>query len=153
MVNLVLATSNHASFASSIWSAWASAPYDLLLVTEVNMKAVKISFADWSQDGMIAAHSGILFPMSRYLTAVVKTLPFTAGPTQVTDGYQIASQKLSLPGVVDWNQHQSCVCSERTGLQWSLSFGWGDLILSCCFKGIYFSSSCLKFWGPWVPLG
>ena len=37
---------------------------------------------------MIAAHSGILFPMSGYLTAVVKTLPFTAGPTQVTDGYQ-----------------------------------------------------------------
>ena len=38
MASIVLATSNHASFASSIWSDWARSPYDLLLVAEVNMK-------------------------------------------------------------------------------------------------------------------
>merc|ERR1719432_484156 len=68
MASIVLASSNHASFASSIWSDWARSPYDLLLVAE---------------DGMIEAHSGMFFPMSRYLAAVVETLPFTGGPTQV----------------------------------------------------------------------
>ena len=40
MASVVLAASNHASFTSSIWSGWAGAPHDLLLVTEVSLKAV-----------------------------------------------------------------------------------------------------------------
>ena len=40
MASVVLAASNQASFASSIWSTWAGAPYDLLLVAEVDMKDV-----------------------------------------------------------------------------------------------------------------
>ena len=70
---------------------------------------------------MIEAHSGMFFPMSRYLAAVVETLPFTGGPTQVTDGYQMV--RFPLPGGADWDHHQSCVCSEGTGIQRSLSFG------------------------------
>ena len=38
MASIVLASSNHASFASSIWSDWARSPHDLLLVAEVSMK-------------------------------------------------------------------------------------------------------------------
>ena len=97
MANLVLAASNHDSFFSSTWSAWASAPHDLLLVTEVSMKAVLDFFCKLSQDGMIEAHSGMLFPRSRYLAAVVETLPFTGGPTQVTDGYQSSQTKAFSP--------------------------------------------------------
>ena len=37
MANLVLAASNHAPFLTSTWSAWASAPHDLLLVTEASV--------------------------------------------------------------------------------------------------------------------
>ena len=39
MAILVLSSGNHASFTSSVWERWASAPYDLHLVAEVNMKA------------------------------------------------------------------------------------------------------------------
>ena len=38
MASLVLATSKHADFASSSWLSWASAPHDLLLVAEVDIK-------------------------------------------------------------------------------------------------------------------
>ena len=89
MASVVLAASNHASFASSIWSDWASSPCDLHMLAEVRVTTL-LDF-QLSQDGMIEAHSGMLFPMSRYLTAVVETLPFFAGPIQVTDGHQIAS--------------------------------------------------------------
>ena len=40
MAILKLSTSNHATFTSLIWGGLASAPYDLHLVTEVNMKAL-----------------------------------------------------------------------------------------------------------------
>ena len=39
MASVVLAASNLASFFSSTWSDWASAPYDLHLITEVSIKA------------------------------------------------------------------------------------------------------------------
>ena len=42
MANLVLASSNYAAFTSSTWTAWASAPHDLLLVTEVS---IEVGFA------------------------------------------------------------------------------------------------------------
>jgi len=64
---LHLETNNHASFASLIWGGSASAPCDLHLITE---------------DGMIEAHCGMLFPLSRYLAAI-ESLPNTAGPIQV----------------------------------------------------------------------
>ena len=41
MANLVLAASNHVTLTSSIWASWASAPHDLLLVAEVNMKILQ----------------------------------------------------------------------------------------------------------------
>jgi len=68
MASVVLAASNLASFFSSTWSDWASAPYDLHLITE---------------DGIVGAHCGMLFPLSFYLAAVVEALPYTTGPTQV----------------------------------------------------------------------
>jgi len=64
---LHLETSSHASFASLIWGGSAGAPYDLHLVTE---------------DGKIEAHCAMLFPLSRYLTAI-ETLPYSAAPVQV----------------------------------------------------------------------
>jgi len=67
MASLLLSTSNHASFTSSIWGRLTSAPYDLRLVTE---------------DGMIEAHCRVLFPLSPYHVAV-ETLPYTAEPIQV----------------------------------------------------------------------
>jgi len=68
MENLVLvAASNHASFLTSTWSAWASAPHDLLLVTE---------------DGFVGAHCGILLPLSVYCSSILKA-PSFAGPIQV----------------------------------------------------------------------
>ena len=38
MAILKLATYNHATFTSSIWGGLASAPYDISLVTEVNIE-------------------------------------------------------------------------------------------------------------------
>ena len=83
MASVVLAASNHNCLASSIWSTWAGAPYDLLLFAEVNMKDDKIlMFCQLSQDGKIEAHCGMLLPLSRHLTAAVETLPYT-GFTEV----------------------------------------------------------------------
>ena len=78
MTSLVLAASNHASFNSSIWSAWAGAPHDLLLVTEVILGVVyKQSIVRSSQDGMLEAHCGMLLPLSRHLAAIVLAQPDT----------------------------------------------------------------------------
>jgi len=67
MANLVLTTSNHASFFSSTWSGWATAPHDLLLVTE---------------DGTVGAHCAMLLPLSSYLSRILNGLSFTE-PIQV----------------------------------------------------------------------
>ena len=77
MTSLVLAASNHASFNSSIWSAWAGAPHDLLLVTEVILDVIhKQSIVPSSQDGgMLEAHCGMFLPLSHHLAAIVEALP------------------------------------------------------------------------------
>ena len=41
MASVVLEASNHVSSTSFIWSRWASAPFDLLLVAEVDLKDVQ----------------------------------------------------------------------------------------------------------------
>jgi len=66
MASVVLALTNHA-FTPSIWSAWASAPFDLVLATE---------------DGSIGAHCGLLLPLSHYLATVIEAQTFT-GQSQV----------------------------------------------------------------------
>jgi len=68
MASVVLAASNQASLTFSVWSGWTGTPHDLLLVAE---------------DGMIEAHCGLLFPMSRHLANLFETLPYTGGLTQV----------------------------------------------------------------------
>ena len=67
MASIVLAASNHVSFASSIWSDWASSPRDLLLVAEVLLKVSLIGLLLQTIPGRM------LFPMSDYLAAVVQT--------------------------------------------------------------------------------
>ena len=42
MASVVLEASNHVASTSFIWSRWASAPFDLLLVAEVDLKDVYI---------------------------------------------------------------------------------------------------------------
>ena len=79
MSNLVLAASNHCSFFSSTWAAWASAPQDLFLVTEVS---VSLEWMKYPQDGNVGAHCGILLPLSRYRSSILEA-PSFAGPIQV----------------------------------------------------------------------
>jgi len=67
MADLVLSCRDRASFCSSVWSSWTSAPFDLHLVAE---------------DGVVGAHSTMILPQSRQLAAIVKALPYTTGPTQ-----------------------------------------------------------------------
>ena len=83
MENLVLAASNHASFLTSTWSAWASAPHDLLLVTEVGILA-EFVLMRYPQDGFVGAHCGILLPLSVYCSSIFEA-PSFAGPTQVIE--------------------------------------------------------------------
>jgi len=68
MAELVLSCRDRASFCSSVWSSWTSAPFDLNLVAE---------------DGVVGAHSAMILSQSRQLAAIVKALPYTTGPTQV----------------------------------------------------------------------
>ena len=81
MANLVLAASNQASFFSSTWSAWASAPHDLLLVTQASIFVV-LALKTNPQDGNVGAHCGILLPLSRYRSSILEA-PTFAGPLQV----------------------------------------------------------------------
>ena len=81
MANLVLATSNCASFLSSTWSAWACAPHDLLLVTEASILIVS-ALKKYPQDGNVGAHCGILLPLSGYRSSILEA-PSFAGPVQV----------------------------------------------------------------------
>jgi len=67
MANLVLTTSSQSSYLSSTWSSWATAPHDLLLVTE---------------DGSVGAHCAILLPLSKYCSSILEA-PSFAGPIQV----------------------------------------------------------------------
>jgi len=68
MADLVLSCRDRASFCSSVWSSWTGAPFDLHLVAE---------------DGAVGAHGAMILSQSPQLAAIVKTLPYTTGPTQV----------------------------------------------------------------------
>jgi len=68
MAELVLSCRDRASFCSSVWSSWTSAPFDLNLVAE---------------DGVVGAHSAMVLSQSHQLAAIVKALPYSIGPTQV----------------------------------------------------------------------
>ena len=81
MENIVLATSNQESFFSSTWSGWATAPYDLILVTEASFCTVFVLII-YPQDGNIGAHCAILLPLSSYHSSILEASSF-AGPIQV----------------------------------------------------------------------
>ena len=66
MTSLVLAASNHASFNSSIWSAWAGAPHDLLLVSEASICVVFVVMK-YAQDETFEAYIVESFYPSRQL--------------------------------------------------------------------------------------
>ena len=101
MANVVLTLTNHI-FAPSIWSAWANAPYDLVLATEVSFKVQIFVKKNLPQDGSIGAHCGMLLPLSRYLASVLGARPFT-GPTQVATGLgmRLLCDEISFRGGVD----------------------------------------------------
>ena len=84
MADLVLSCRDRASFCSSVWSSWTSAPFDLHLVAEVCMKSWYLCLLNvFFEDGVVGAHSTMILPQSRQLAAIVKALPYTTGPTQV----------------------------------------------------------------------
>ena len=128
MASVVLAASNQASLTFSVWSGWTGTLHDLLLVAEVNME--KITYCELSQDGMIEAHCGLLFPMSRHLANLFETLPYTGGLTQVRMWLELAAVTASafLPGGAGRNKDQSCGCCERSDLHRNLLFERGDSI-------------------------
>ena len=130
MANLVLATSNHESFFSSTWSAWASGPHDLLLVTEVSV-LLKLASMKYPQDGNVGAHCGILLPLSRYRSSILEA-PTFAGPIQVIKTKRFSPHFWDIPdirhckscqGGTAWNKHQGCGGCEGSDLLWYLSAG------------------------------
>lgn len=118
MTSLVLAASNHASFNSSIWSAWAGAPHDLLLVTE--------------DGGMLEAHCGILLPLSHHLAAIVEALP----DSELTQVLLAGTSIKAVTAVRDLVYTGACLLDELI---------LPEILETLCVFGIEVSSGSLSF--------
>ena len=84
MADLLLSCRDRASFCSSIWSNLAKAPSDLHLVAEVSNPSTPANWSIFPQDGVVGAHIGMLLSQSRQLADIIKTVPHSTDPIQVS---------------------------------------------------------------------